>query len=158
MLSSRPIKRLRNGHYQLKLSEKERDVLKTLPGGLRDQLAAGQDDGSMMRLFPSAYTADLGRQVEYDRLMRDELTASHLNALKTMEQTAEADVLTEEQLDDWLRALNQLRLVLGTRLDITEETTEDTFGPDDPRVGGFALYVFLGYLQEEATEAMSSGL
>ena len=39
-----------------------------------------------------------------------------------MEASIDADRLTEDQLLSWLGVLNDLRLVLGTRLEITEET------------------------------------
>ncbi|MGZ5214491.1 MAG: DUF2017 family protein, partial [Actinomycetota bacterium] len=46
----------------------------------------------------------------------------------------------------WLSVLNDLRLVLGTRLEITEGTTEDDFAPSDPRSSTFALYAYLTWL------------
>ncbi len=157
MFNTGPIKKLNGGRYALRLSDHERNVLKSLPEGLRQQMADGQDDGSMMRLFPPAYSEDLGRQVDYDRLMRDDLMASHLEALQILEYTAEAKELTDEQLQSWMRALNQLRLVLGTRLDITEDTSEDDFDEGDPRLGAYSLYSYLGYLQDSGVEALSEG-
>ena len=50
----------------------------------------------------------------------------------------DADRLTEEQLLSWLGVLNDLRLVLGTRLEITEESSEADFAADDPRASSFA--------------------
>ncbi len=157
MFNLGPIKKLRGGRFALKLSDHERQVLKSLPDELRQRIADGQDGGSTMRLFPPAYSEDIGRQIDYDRLMRDDLMTSHLEALQVLEDTAEAKELTGEQLDAWMRALNQLRLVLGTRLDVTDDTTEDDFPDGDPREGAYALYSYLGYLQESAVEAMSDG-
>ena len=56
-----------------------------------------------------------------------------------MEASIDADRLTEEQLLSWLGVLNDLRLVLGTRLEITEETTQYDFAAGDPRTSAFAL-------------------
>lgn len=153
-----PIKRLRNGNYQLRLSDRERDVLRELPLEMIKLLESGDDDGSMFRLFPPGYTNDLGRQVEYDRLMRDELQQRHVHALRALEATVDAKELTGEDLDNWTKALNQLRLVLGTRLDVTDGMTEEDIDPDDPRASAFALYGYLGYLQDLAVEAMSDDL
>ena len=72
----------------------------------------------MRRLFPTAYHDDPERDREYQQLVRDELLERRLAALATVEATAAADELDEEQLTGWLTALNDLRLVLGTRLDV----------------------------------------
>lgn len=154
-----PIQKLPGGRFSLDLSVQEREVLKSLPEELRRQIADGQDDGSTRRLFPTAYRGedDLGHQIDYDRMMREDLMASHMEALETLETSADADELTSEQLDLWMRALNQLRLVLGTRLDVTEDTTDDDYAEDDPRLGVYSLYSYLGYLQECAVDAMTDG-
>jgi len=153
-----PVKRTRNGNYQISLSDHERDVLRELPSELIKLLESGDDDGSMFRLFPPGYTNDLGRQLDYDRLMRDELQSRHVEALRHLEATVDAKELTEDDLDGWLKALNQIRLVLGTRLNVTDEMTEDDISPDDPRASAFALYGYLGYLQDQAVDAMSDEL
>ena len=54
-----------------------------------------------------------------------------------------------------LAALNDLRLVLGTRLGVTEETYIDENGPRTP---GLTVYVWLTWLQGELVEALSEGL
>jgi hypothetical protein len=155
MLNRRPIRRNKDGSYSVKLTDDERQLLRELPGELVKILESGEDDRSMYRLFPRAYESDLGRQVEYDRLMRDDLQARHVEALRLLEQTAEAKELSEEQIDSWVRALNQLRLVLGTRLDLTDDTTEEDFDVDGPTAGAYALYSYLTDLQSHAVEAMA---
>ena len=52
--------------------------------------------------------------------MREELLEGKLAALRVVEETADADHLTGEQLEGWLGALESLRLYLGTQLDVTE--------------------------------------
>ena len=42
-------------------------------------------------------------------------------------------MLDRDQADAWLRALNDIRLVLGTRLEVTEDTYEEDVDPEDPR-------------------------
>jgi hypothetical protein len=53
--------------------------------------------------------------------------------------------------------VNEVRLVLGTRLEITEEGDERPLDPQDPRAPGFAVYDYLTYLQGEIIEALSAG-
>jgi hypothetical protein len=154
----RRIKRTRKGEYQLRLPADEREILRDLPAQLRQVLASG--DSSLRRLFPPAYhapeQADL--EAEYRRLMGDDLIASHERALALMEETIDAERLDEEQLQGWASALNELRLVLGTRLDVTEEMYEHEMDPADERAPAFALYTYLGWLQEQVVEALSAGL
>jgi hypothetical protein len=155
MLNRRPVRRNKDGTYSIKITDDERQLLRELPDELIKLLESGDDDRSMYRLFPRAYESDLGRQVEYDRLMRDDLQARHVEALRVLEQTAEAKELSEEQIDNWVRALNQLRLVLGTRLDLTDDTTEEDFDVDGPTASAYALYSYLTDLQSHTVEAMA---
>src|SRR5438093_542532 len=115
----RRVRRAGPGEYALKLPDAERTLLRALPGQLRELLVA--DDPSVVRLFPAAYPADPGRDAEYRGLVHDDLLAQRLAAIDTVEATVDATRHDEEQLLAWLGALNDLRLVLGTRLDVSEE-------------------------------------
>jgi hypothetical protein len=55
--------------------------------------------------------------------------------------------LDRDQVDDWLGTLNDLRLVLGTRLEVTEDT-ELEVPDDDPHAQALLVYGWLGWLQE----------
>ncbi len=72
-----------------------------------------------------------------------------------MEATIDGDRLTEDELVGWLGALNNLRLVLGTRLDVTEDLDFELLEPDDDRRPAFALYHYLTWLQDEVVTALS---
>jgi hypothetical protein len=154
-LAFRPrIKRTRSGRYKLHIPDNERDVLRALPGQLR-ALLAGQDD-LVYRLFPPAYIDDAPRDEEYHAMVRDDLMSGHLANIEAFEETLDAEELSDEQIAGWLGALNDLRLVLGTRLDVTEEM--DLPADDDPDAGLYAVYAYLGWLQEQVVEAMSVAL
>jgi hypothetical protein len=146
------VRRTRKGDFEVKLPDAERDVLRSLPGQLRELLAS--DDPSVFRLFPSAYPDDPEREAEYSQLVRHELVEHHLASLDTLEQTLDETRLTEEQLLAWLGATNDLRLVLGTRLDVSEDMAE--IPDDDPRAPAFAVYGYLTWLQEQLVEAIQS--
>ena len=135
---------------------KERDILRGLPDQLRTMLENEDptSDPAMARLYPPAYEDDPIRNLEYERLAGDDLTSQRLSSIATMEGSIDADRLTEEQLLSWLGVLNDLRLVLGTRLEITEDTTEDDFGPNDPRASTFALYAYLTWLVDAMVRAL----
>ena len=156
LFRSPKIKRTRDGSYAVSLEAWERDLLRTLPGQLRDLLAT--DDPALERLYPPAYVDDDERNDEYQRLMRGDLTNRRMTAIDVLESTIDATTLDEEQLTAWMGAVNDLRLVLGTRLDVTEDPLEDQVDEDDPRAPAFALYGYLGYLQETVVQALSSAL
>ena len=103
-----------------------------------------------------AYPDDEDRETEYRLLVRDELRSSHEAALTALEESADAERLDEEQLLAWMRAVNEVRLVLGTRLDVTEEGDERPTDPDDPRTTAFAVYDYLTWLQGTIVEALSA--
>jgi hypothetical protein len=154
------VRRRRDGRYRIDLDAWERDLLRTLPGQLRELLAT--DDPALERLFPPAYLGDdeenEERNEEYRRLMRGDLLARKQSALDVVEATIDATELDEEQLVAWMGAINDVRLVLGTRLDVSEDMGEDPFDDDDPRAPAYGLYVYLAHLQEWIVRALSSAL
>jgi hypothetical protein len=150
------VKRTRGGGYQLRLPREERELLRTLPGQLREVL--GSDDPALARLSPPAYEDDPVRSREFAELVGDDLAASRRRSLDLMEATIDAERLDEEQLTAWLGALNDLRLVLGTRLDVTEEMYERPPATDDPNAHAFAVFVYLGWLQEQVVAALAGDL
>jgi hypothetical protein len=150
------IKRKGEG-FAIKLPEEERELLASLPGQLVELLdatagdATALSDPAIARLFPDAYSAaDSDLADEYRRLMTDDLRERHRGALETLAAGARAERVDEGELYAWMTALTQLRLVLGTRLGITEDTNPPD---DDP---AYAVYSYLSWLQEEVIDALSS--
>ncbi len=143
------------GRFTLRLSRTEREILRTLPEQLREALSA--DDPAASRLFPAAHPDDREREAEYRALVHDELLARRRRSLEVMEATIDADDLGEEELSAWLGSINDLRLVLGTRLEVTEESYAEDVDEDDPRAPIFALYHYLGWLEEQVVEALAGG-
>ncbi len=158
---SRRVKRSRRGDFELRLPREERDILRSIGPELRELLTEGApalrpgEDPALDRLFPVAYPTDDDRQTEYRLLVHDELLSSHLAALTVLEETAGAERLDEDQLLAWMRALNDVRLVIGTRLDVSEDRDERPKDRRDPRAAAFAVYDYLTYLQGEIIEALS---
>jgi hypothetical protein len=150
------VERTRGGRYRLRLPPQEREILRSLPGQLRELL--GTDDPALRRLFPPAYRDDPARQAEYEGLVAPELTRERLDALAVLERTIDASRLTEDEVMAWLGVFNDLRLVLGTRLEVTEELYEEGLPEDDPRSPAFAVFIYLGWLEEQIVEALASGL
>jgi hypothetical protein len=150
------IRRTRRGDFELRVPPAERDVLRSLPSQLRALLRS--DDPALERLFPPAYADDARMEEEYRGLVREDLLAARERSLDVMASTIDANRLDEEQVLAWLGAINDLRLVLGTRLEVTEELYETGLPDDDPRAAPFAIYAYLGWLQEQVVGALASGL
>jgi hypothetical protein len=143
----------RDGSFRLNLPPEERNVLRALPAQLRDLLAS--DDPSLVRLFPPAYVDDPVKEAEFRSLVRDDLVARHRDALEVLEHTVDRDKLTEAELVGWSRAINALRLVLGTILDVDEAIDYDTIPDDHPDAGRYAVYSYLTFLLDTAVTALS---
>lgn len=150
----RKVDRARDGSFKLRLDREERDLLRTLPVQLRGLLEDTPDDPSLRRLFPPA-SDDEEIETEYRRFMSDDLRDRRLAAAAVMEATVDAERLSEDEAGAWLATLNDLRLVLGTRLDVTEDLDPSTIGPDDERAPGLALYGYLSWLVEQLVEALA---
>ena len=145
---------LTDGGVRLRLSQDERALLVGLTGELRALLEVAPDDPTLRRLFPPAYDDDADERA-YRDLTGDSLLDGRRKALELLEQTADRERLSAEEADAWLRALNDLRLVLGTRLDVQEDTFASEPDLNDPRGQALAVYGYLSWLQEQLVEALS---
>lgn len=150
------VRALRGGRYRVRLGGEERALLRSLAGELREAIRAG--DEGVARLFPPAYRDDADANAEYERLTRGELASGRLAALEALASTADADELADDDANAWCGALNDLRLVLGGRLGVTEGLYEDGIDPRDPRAEQLALYGWLTWLQAELVDALASRL
>jgi uncharacterized protein DUF2017 len=156
MAPGRRITRTRGGRFRLKLPREEREILRSLPQQLREML--GTDHPALRRLFPPAYEDDPARSAEFDRLMREDLLEHHRGNLEVLEATVDAEELDEEQVSAWMGAINDLRLALGTRLEVTEDLYDAGVTEDDPRSPAFALFLYLGWLEEQVVAALLAGV
>lgn len=152
------VKRLRRGGFQLRIPPPERTLLSSVPEMLRLLLTEGErDDPAVERLFPRAFLEDAAASAEFDSVVRDDLLAQRLASIDTLERTLHADRLSEDELLAWLAAVNDLRLVLGVRLAVTEESTPGDFEGDREAERAYDLYAYLSYLEEDVVRALSSG-
>jgi hypothetical protein len=146
---------LPDGGIRLHLSQEERALLVGLTSELQAVLEGAPDDPSLRRLFPPAYDDDADERA-YRELTGDSLLDGRREALELLAQTAGSERLSAEEADAWLRALNDLRLVLGTRLDVQEDTFASEPDLNDPRGQALAVYGYLSWLQEQLVEALAS--
>lgn len=151
MIWRRLIRPLGHGRYRVNLPTGLRELLPLVARELEELLDS--DDPSLRRLFPTAYADDPTRDAEYQLLARDRLIDRRRAAIATLAATADAEEVSEEELLAWMAVVNDLRLVLGTRLDVSEDDRE--VDPSHPEAGLVELYRLLGYLLEEIVEALN---
>ncbi|MCX6417609.1 MAG: DUF2017 domain-containing protein [Actinobacteria bacterium] len=113
------------------------------------------EDPALARLFPDGYPGDEHASADFRRFTEQDLRAQKLAALATVRDSlidwSGKCSITAQQAQHWLKALNDLRLVLGTRLEITDEVETD-FEADEP---GIHLYNYLTYLQGTLIDALT---
>ncbi len=143
------LERTPEGGVLVRLSPEERSLLLGLVGELRAQLEGESRDPSLRRLFPPAYDDEEDERA-YRELAGDELLSGRRQALELLAATARSDRLSATEADAWMRALNDLRLVLGTRLDVQEDMPIDR-----PKSPEHAVYIYLSWLQEQLVAVLA---
>jgi Domain of unknown function (DUF2017) len=142
------------------------DDLADLVGAFGSSVAPS--DPVVARLLPDGYRGDDEAAGEFRRFTEVGLRSGKVDAaqrvLDDLGDTELADRVTvsldPEAALIWARCLNDLRLSIGTRLEVTEDD-EQRFGAlddDDPVRWTYDVYVWLGWLQESLIEAMSESL
>jgi hypothetical protein len=126
------------------------------------------DDPVVERLFPDVYPQHPDASDEYRRLTEGELKTSKIDQagaiLATLPSTGGGEVkLDLEASEAWLRALNDVRLALGVRLDVRDDTSLESEldeavlrDPTSSRVYQLSVYAYLGYLQESLLDALAA--
>jgi hypothetical protein len=114
----------------------------------------------MERLLPDGHRSDPELAADYRELTESSLRSGKSDDLAIVRATLPdggGEVrLDPDQAASWLRTSNDLRLALGTRLDITE----DTEPPDeiaDEQDQQLAVYYWLTALQGSLVDALADG-
>ncbi|MGH9003208.1 MAG: DUF2017 family protein, partial [Acidimicrobiia bacterium] len=140
------IRRLRRGGIQANLDNDEAAVLIALCrelSGLLPTEGEVDDDPVLNRLFPRAYLdpTEEESEAEWRRFAHPDLVEGRKEAVETVLRTLAGArrhrnslevTLTTEEAGAWLGVVNDARLALGTRLDVTEDTHPANFRPGDP--------------------------
>ncbi len=147
-----------DGTYSLNLREEERALVAAIVPDLRGLLADDPNDEMLTRLFPTARPDDAEAEAEFRDMVRDELVSKRLARLDIVAELAEATALDQEQLAAWMGAVNDIRLVLGTRLEVTEDDEFEETDEADAESVARSAYWYLGWLLEHLVEASASEL
>ena len=143
-----------DGSFSISLTADERETLLGFVDQLATILLSGPDDDRLRRLYPTAYHNDPEHDAEYQGYMRDELSQSRMASIAVVQEVLASEIpITESQLHAFMTVLNNLRLVLGTLLDVGED--DDEPDEDDPAFGQWQLYSYLGWLLEWTVSALT---
>lgn len=134
-------------------SEIDSDPLAQMVG--IDMHATKPTDPVLSRLYPDAYPDDPEASLEFrrftERSLRDASVERAERVLQIISEGPELQ-LVNEQWNDMVGFLNDLRLALGTRLEITQSLENQELDDNDPRSALFDLYGWLTWVQEMLIE------
>jgi hypothetical protein len=175
----------KDGGVSVRLSAGEATLLRTLvipvmdllgetpekkPASVLDDLESLLDDVEqphtpqdpvLARLLPDAYRDDPPAADEFRKYTESSLREAKKYFAQTLLDTLPASggrvTLTGDQARDWLRALNDVRLLFGVRLEVTEDFEEQlaALDPADPKVAALEVYGWLGAVQESLVQALA---
>ena len=154
--------RRKGSHCVATFAVDEVRVLRKVAGEVVALLTDGMDHGDpvVSRLFPDIYPDRPEDSREFRQYTESDLKTGKIDQagaiLAALPDEGEGEVrLDGEAAEAWLRAINDARLAMGTRLNITAETdlSEELdeallADPGSSRVFQLSVYAYLGYLQE----------
>jgi hypothetical protein len=149
---------------ELHFERPEGELLVQLLGDTADAMhdgALSDDDPVQQRLFPAAYRDDPEAEQGFrelteatlrsERIERAERCTAEIAAAPVRRRGLEL-ILDVDGVERWIRALNDVRLALGTRIGITEDDDREQ-DPDDPADGSRLAYDWLTMLQDALVRA-----
>ena len=145
----------RNGEIDVRLNDSLRGLLQRVGEELREVLLVNDPDLTK-RLYPTAYPSDEELESNYQDMVHDQLLMQRLDALDSFQATVEDDSIAIEAADDWMTTINQMRLVLGTQLDVGENDAD--IDEDDPSAQSKVIYQVLSHILEDLTAARIKSL
>ena len=150
-----PVSAAADGSYVVDLGPNERELLRSVGEQLKGLLLE-TDSPALRRLFPPPYGDDTERNEGWTALARPELIEHRLSSLDALIASSQATTLDEDQIGAWMRSINDVRLVLGTVLDIDDDA--DEVAVDDTNAATYKAYEVLGFLLDAVVSARSSRL
>lgn len=142
------------------LEEHEADLLRELVAETRLLLEADvpREDPVITRLFPDAYE-DPEAAAAYEGMVGGELRSEKLRALGEVSESLGPSgpsnvTLNDDLVTSWLAWLTDVRLAVGTRLGVTEETMEAGVDPGSSDAPAYEVLHWLGWIQGSIIERL----
>ena len=140
--------------FVINLRSDLREIMSSACAQMCDVLDDAEPRPDLRRIFPVAHASDPSVDRAYQDLVHSDLVRTRREALETVVATATDTELDRATLETWMIGLNTVRLVVGTRLDVTEDGFPE-LEPDDPDLPVWALYEFLGILVGMIVDALA---
>lgn len=140
----------KDGQISVRLDDTMRALIKQVTEELREVLLV-EDPELTRRLYPTAYPDDEVLEGDYQEIVHDQLLMQRLDGIDQLQASIDDEEISIETADAWMNTINQVRLVLGTKLDVGEEQTE--IDQDDPDATSHVIYQVLSHVLEELTSA-----
>ena len=181
MSATEGFKRHGDHSYVAQFAESEKEVLLNLCEQIIELLAERTDHGHddplaamvgitshdsppedevLHRLLPNAYAdqVDASEFRRYTEATLRQKKQAHAISMRIHLKTAEDGTvnLDHDNANAWLGAINDIRLALGVRLKVASNSQDELelLAPDDPLRGVYAVYTWLGWLQETLLDAL----
>jgi len=166
----RRIVRTADGRISVRLAPREREILAALAAELALETASAVgDDGSpddgtsdadpgLARLRPDAVRGDPAASADFRDLTARDLEDARQARFAVLAETVGATSLDDSQASAWLGAVNDLRLVHGTRLGVTEDAGREPVDERDPEAAHTIVFLWLGWIEEQLVDALAAGL
>jgi hypothetical protein len=166
-VARRAFARKRDGSLQVTLYPQEVELLAMTARNMATLVEQPPDGAVRDRLYPRAYLdpTEESAQQEFDAHVHEDLAAGRKRALETIVADLESakgnaggDVVvavTRADESQWLTGLNDLRLIVGTLIGVTEEDeSQREADADDPHFEGNVLYGWLTELQADLVDLL----
>ena len=150
----RPFAR-RGEEVRVRLSAHERALLRAIPEQL-DDIGDASDDPAAARLEPPAHREDPAASKRFRELVGDDLSRARARDRERLADRADAESLTLEEAEAWMRVIGEARLAIAARIGIEDESWETDRSLAESREGLTLQY--LSYLQDSLVRALSEGL
>jgi hypothetical protein len=149
----------RGRQVRVALSREDTALLRQVVQEYLDLLDADHEpeDPVISRLYPAASLDDPSVEAAYRELATSDLDQhKRETARRVLEylESGERRPLTAEEQEAWLVLLTDLRLAIGVRLGVTEETFQTVPNPHDPAQWPLAVMDYLGALQDSLVHAL----
>ena len=136
------------------LPRDEQEILGGLLEQLRD-LVMADDDPTLRRLKPPARPDDDDAEAGYRGLVDDQLLRERLEGIERVEADLGGATLDDEGVAAWMHSLNNMRLILGERLELEGADLQAHDLGEHPVA---PVYEWLGALLEHLVRAAMTGL
>ena len=144
-----------------------------LPAPAADEAAAEADDADeaddaganawdeadpvIARLYPDVRPDDPVWSAGFRDLVRGDLDDARREHIAAVAASLDARTIDDADAEAWLHVLNDLRLVLGTRLGVVDDD-DGSFDPEDPDAAAKVVYAYTGFLEAQFIDVLADAL